>query len=352
MNLLIVSRGGSNFGGGIYHWLVDCLALSSRQGFSVHILLGSSPEPKMFEACPSLKYIGRPVDWFSSSKIPIISFFMELAHGFLLRFKKYDHVLIVNKKLGMDLGYVITAKRCSFFMHSLPQGNLPSYHKIAFRVIRIFSSVEFVSVSQHGLKSNISSLGVAGSLNKVIHNTSRFACRSKLNNRSTRLRILTVSSDHYYKNMNKWVRVAETVLSVAPDCTFIWVGGSCRMPFNNPKILFFDKTEDISEFYCEGDIYFHPSSLENHCLSIIEAMSFGLPCVVGDIGGNRDSVVENVNGCLVPDCSERLFSSALLELIEDRDRRISCSRASTELSLRLFSTGRWEAQMIQMLCRR
>lgn len=352
MNLLIVSRGGGNFGGGIYHWLIDCLALASRQGFTVGILLGSSPDSKMFEVCPSLKYEGRPVNWFSCGKIPIISFVMELVHGLMFRLKKYDHVLIVNKTLGLDLGYVISAKRCSFFMHSLPQGELPFYHKILFSIIIFFSSVKFVSVSQHGLKSNVLSLGVEGSLNTVIHNSSRFGSRSKLNNRSCRLRILTVSSDHHYKNMKMWVWVAETVLSLAPDCKFIWVGGSCRIPSDNPNIVFFDKTKDISEFYCEGDIYFHPSSLENHCLSIIEAMSFGLPCVVGDIGGNGDSVVENVNGYLVPDCSKSLFVSALLELIEDRDRRISFSRASTELSLSLFSMSRWETQMVQMLRRR
>ena len=45
-----------------------------------------------------------------------------------------------------------------------------------------------------------------------------------------------------------------------------------------------------------SDVYFQPSVLENHSLSIIGAMNCSLPCVVSGAGGNPESVLDGVTG--------------------------------------------------------
>ncbi len=42
-----------------------------------------------------------------------------------------------------------------------------------------------------------------------------------------------------------------------------------------------------------------------------------LPCVVTDVGGNREVVVDNVTGFIVPARSVELLAEAVLKLVED-----------------------------------
>ena len=43
--------------------------------------------------------------------------------------------------------------------------------------------------------------------------------------------------------------------------------------------------------------------------SLMEAMASGLPCIISDIRGNRDLIINNVNGYLIKsieDCTQKL----------------------------------------------
>jgi len=49
----------------------------------------------------------------------------------------------------------------------------------------------------------------------------------------------------------------------------------------------------------ESDIFVLPSYAEGFPISLIEALAFGLPCIVTDVGGITDSVIDNKNGYVV-----------------------------------------------------
>ena len=54
---------------------------------------------------------------------------------------------------------------------------------------------------------------------------------------------------------------------------------------------------------------------------MIEAMSFGLPCVVSDVRGNRDLIQNGNGGYVIPAKDYIGFSNAITELIKSKDLR-------------------------------
>lgn len=55
---------------------------------------------------------------------------------------------------------------------------------------------------------------------------------------------------------------------------------------------------DVPELYKMADVYLLPSIREGLNVSVMEAMSSGLPCIVSDIRGNRDMIDEGKGGFL------------------------------------------------------
>lgn len=92
------------------------------------------------------------------------------------------------------------------------------------------------------------------------------------------------------------------------------------------------KNTDLMKWYASNhvDLFVNFSSSEGIPVSIMEAMSFGIPVVATDVGGTREIVVNGVNGVLLPrDCSneklictiERLVSFENIDLLREGSRR-------------------------------
>lgn len=56
---------------------------------------------------------------------------------------------------------------------------------------------------------------------------------------------------------------------------------------------------DIQKYYCSSDLFVLPSHLEGMPLSLLEAMSCSLPCVVSNVGGIPEVVIHGENGLLI-----------------------------------------------------
>lgn len=76
---------------------------------------------------------------------------------------------------------------------------------------------------------------------------------------------------------------------------------------------------DVSELYKMADVYLLPSIREGLNVSVMEAMSSGLPCIVSDIRGNRDMIDEGKGGFLVDPLQQDSFEKAILSIREKQD---------------------------------
>ena len=90
------------------------------------------------------------------------------------------------------------------------------------------------------------------------------------------------------------------------------------------RILLKGYTLDLRSVLAEASVYALTSRSESFSMSLIEAMSVGVPPVAMDCPrGPREIVEDGVNGRLVPDGDEAAFTEALLGLVEDEALRRS-----------------------------
>ncbi len=76
---------------------------------------------------------------------------------------------------------------------------------------------------------------------------------------------------------------------------------------------------DVPELYKMADVYLLPSIREGLNVSVMEAMSSGLPCIVSDIRGNRDMIDGGKGGFLVDPLQQDTFKKAILSIREKKD---------------------------------
>lgn len=101
--------------------------------------------------------------------------------------------------------------------------------------------------------------------------------------------------------------------------------------------------EDIAEICHTADVFCLPSVREGLSISVLEAMSCGLPVVCSDIRGNRD-LIENANGgflCPAEDAFE--FSQAIQALYSDSKRRAAFGERNTAFVKEYSSSAAKEA---------
>ncbi len=85
---------------------------------------------------------------------------------------------------------------------------------------------------------------------------------------------------------------------------------------------------DLARHFRASDLYIHPVRAEAQGLSLMEALATGLPAIASDVGGVPDVVRDAQTGILVPPGDPRALGAAILELLDDPERRRTMSRAA------------------------
>jgi glycosyltransferase involved in cell wall biosynthesis len=93
---------------------------------------------------------------------------------------------------------------------------------------------------------------------------------------------------------------------------------------------------NINDYYIASDIYLCTSKFEGMSNSIMEAMSYSLPIVATNVGGNPELVYNNENGNLTTENAVDI-SSSLLSFILSSDLRNKSGKRSFELLKNNFS---------------
>jgi glycosyltransferase involved in cell wall biosynthesis len=81
------------------------------------------------------------------------------------------------------------------------------------------------------------------------------------------------------------------------------------------------QVQDVGEILAAADLaVLITAGWEGMSLSALEAMAFGLPSIVSDVGGNREGIIDGITGCLIPPRDVPAFAKAAIELLNDRER--------------------------------
>lgn len=125
------------------------------------------------------------------------------------------------------------------------------------------------------------------------------------------------------------------------DVSFVFVGdgpelGVLQQNFKDAtNILFAGFQTHVHKFLIEADVLVLLSDFEALSISVLEAMSEGLPIIASNVGGMPELVADHVNGILVEN-TETSVSDAI-NYYRDADSRAVAGRASRDFVTNKFS---------------
>lgn len=91
--------------------------------------------------------------------------------------------------------------------------------------------------------------------------------------------------------------------------------------------------QNIEKYYEEASLFLLTSKTEGFGMVLLEAISFGLPCISFDCpSGPRDIIKNNINGYLIPQNDKVAFENATLALMNNRSLRKEMGEQSLKIS--------------------
>jgi glycosyltransferase involved in cell wall biosynthesis len=85
--------------------------------------------------------------------------------------------------------------------------------------------------------------------------------------------------------------------------------------------IFVGHAKDVRPYLEAADLFVLPSFKEGLPLSLVEAMAYGLPAVVTDVGGNAEVVLQGHNGLVVEPGSVERLTDAIKHLLANGEER-------------------------------
>lgn len=146
--------------------------------------------------------------------------------------------------------------------------------------------------------------------------------------------------------LESWTKVS----SVAPGSHLLLVGSgagqsiSCedelRLYVREHKlssVIFTGYVTNVHEYLQASDIFAFPTEYEAFGLSLVEAMSCGLPVVASRVGGIPEIVTHERTGLLVEPGRPDMLTEAILGLLRDADRAQAIATAGRALAQERYS---------------
>lgn len=186
----------------------------------------------------------------------------------------------------------------------------------------------------------------------ILYNATRYPWATHaLPPRKTHAVILTLGHVINYKNPFVWFEVAKKVLRKKKEVSFVWYGDGPllkkmqKLAKDIPQISFPGTTKTPDQAYTQGSIYFHPSLLETHGIAVLEAMSFGLPCVTASSGGLTESVINAKTGFIYDPYDITGFVNGIIFLLNNPVIAFEMGISGQKRVAKMFMPLHWEATL-------
>ena len=285
----------------------------------------------------------------SSNTLFTLIFFLvsQVALFFkLLRYRKQDVCIYINTMLpfGAALAGKLMGKETVYHIHETSLR--PAIFKSFLRWVVNSTASTVIYVSEYlRLAEVFKTADQTVIYNCLSKDFSQTAAANTYFFDSETFNVLMVCSLKSYKGVNEFVNIAE-MFTHRSDMSFSLVLNANKRDINEffseiyiPKNLsIFPSQSDLHEFYSDANLVLNLSKtdqwVETFGLTILEAMSYGIPTIVPPLGGPIELVRDNQDGYLIASSDTKGLYSRILSLSDDRNLCLDLSRSAREQSLK------------------
>ena len=179
--------------------------------------------------------------------------------------------------------------------------------------------------------------------------------------------IVCVARLVHRKGQDQLIKAMPDILKKYPDAILLIVGqgpieqmlrNSARQLGITHKVIFTGRVahSELTDYICLGEIFAMPvrsrfSGFEVEGLGIVylEASACGLPVVVGDSGGAKDAVIDQVTGLLVDGTNVDQISKVICELLADPIRGKAMGEAGRGWVISNWQLATWSEKFNKLL---
>lgn len=164
----------------------------------------------------------------------------------------------------------------------------------------------------------------------------------------------------YFKGVREYLDACAKVKATHPKVRFMLLG-ACEgihdslsedeiKPYIEKGIIeYFGETDNVTDFYKMCSVFVLPSYGEGVPRTVLEAMSMGRAIITTDAPGCRETVLDGVNGFIVPIKDSETLANRMMEFVNNPDLVITMGRHSYEYCKRRFEINKINDEMCMHL---
>ncbi len=309
----------------------------------------------------TLSYPGPLTDWLFSIGLNPLSF--GNVNWFKIFVKLYHHF----KTVHYDIVYVCGVKTSIYirFLKLFLSSNFKLIHGIRWNPdlntrldFILFMTDRFVNSDiDHWITNSfvtrytlINTFKINPSRITAIYNGITLPIKHAYKNDKDNLIVLTIANFSLRKGYIEYLDVISNISKIMPSVRFVFVGRddmsgkiSDLIKLRNLEsfISVHGFHDDVDQFYRSADIFVLPSiTNEGAPTSILEAMSYSLPCVAFAIDGIPELIISGKNGYLSPKGDYTSFQSNIIYLLSNFSIRNEFSLYSHHRAISKFSLSK------------
>ncbi|MGI6144493.1 MAG: glycosyltransferase family 4 protein [Clostridia bacterium] len=153
------------------------------------------------------------------------------------------------------------------------------------------------------------------------------------------------------KGVLEYIAAAKLVKKRYPEAKFQIVGYFDTNPtalspeefhscLDDGLIEYLGEAADVRPFLAKSSVFVLPSYHEGIPKSVLEAMAMGRPIITTDAPGCKDTVIDGVNGFLVPVKNSEKLAEKMIWMIENKDKAMKMGQASVRICQENFEVSK------------
>ncbi|MRX41664.1 glycosyltransferase [Flavobacterium sp. LC2016-23] len=328
----------------------------AKKGVDLH-LYTCSGRAGFLSGLPDIKY---HFYWYRFMKNPLLRLLfltisqLLLACKLLFSLKKND-VVYINTVLpfGAAIAGRIRGNKVIYHVHETSMKPVV-FKKFLFGVVNLFAD-EVVYVSKFLADAEPVHIRKRVIYNVLEEDFVKLAFANKSLEKQKKI-VLMICSLKAYKGVDQFLKLAQTnsgyVFKLVVNASVLEIEHyfkDVKLPEN---LLLYPTQTDTHSFYREASVVLNLSDpklwVETFGLTILEAMSYGLPTIVPPVGGVTELVTEGKNGYLIESKKIDQISDKLNELFENKELYKTMSSNAFEMS-KEYSLEYFEKQSAAIL---